>query len=96
LPLHGEAMMRVLDSICAHAACGSELILAFDSRAELRALGRATLELAHHGDLVRYPRLRVVDQARYPDDLRSSLQGVNAVARLQGQDTPALAHLIVL
>jgi hypothetical protein len=97
LPLHGEAMMRVLDSIAVHAQAGSELVLAFDSHAALRrsstgdALELALGTAAH--ELVRYPRLRFIEALHYPAQLWSSLCGVNAVARLQGADAPALAHL---
>jgi hypothetical protein len=95
LPLQAEAMTRLLDSLSAHAACGSELIFAYDSCTPLRASHRGALELELGTELVRYPRLRFVDDSRYPDELRNSLCGVNAVARLQGHDAPSLVHLVV-
>ena len=95
LPLHAEAMMRVLDSLCGHAASGAELILAHDGAAPVCAAPDRALELELGNDLVRYPRLRAVDPASYPEDLHSSLLGLNAVARLQGHDAPALVHLVV-
>ena len=45
-------------------------------------------------ELVRYPRLRVVDSDSYGESLRTSVEGINAVARLQrGIGAPAFMHL---
>lgn len=102
LPLNGEVMMRVLDAISQRARSGSEAIVAFDSRAPLRAARpqpRAPLELVLEGpdgdqQLVRYPRLRIVDPTRYEDGLRTSLEGIDAVAHLQqGVGAPAFVHV---
>jgi hypothetical protein len=105
LPLNAEIMMRVLDAISQRATSGSEVVLAFDARAPLRpasALARSALELllqdpAQSAEIARYPRLRFVDPAVYGEGLRTSLDGVNAVARLQhGLGAPAFVHLEVI
>lgn len=103
LPLCGNTMMSLLDGLAHRAAAGSEVLLAFDSRAPLRPSmplrKGAALELVLRGadgrdSLVRYPRLRFVDDDLYPQDLGHSIAGINAVARLRhGIDAPALAHL---
>lgn len=98
LPLCVEVLQRVLDSICAHARPGSELIIAFDERAPLQASrtgGALELPLGDAGELARYPRLRFVDRALYESDLQSSLCGVNAVSRLQSGRAPGLGHLFI-
>lgn len=103
LPLCGDAMMLLLDGLSRRARAGSEVLLAFDARTPLRAslpLRRgAVLELVLRDatgqkSVVRYPRLRFVDDDLYPSELAASLAGVNAVAHLhQGMGAPALAHL---
>jgi O-methyltransferase involved in polyketide biosynthesis len=106
LPLSSDVMMRVLDTISRRAAPGSEVVLAFDARAPLREASpfrrRSALELllqvpAQSAAIARYPRLRFVDSETYGEGLRTSLDGVNGVARLQhGLGAPAVAHLEVI
>jgi O-methyltransferase involved in polyketide biosynthesis len=103
LPLCGSAMMLLLDGLSRRARAGSEVLLAFDAHTPLRSslpLRRgAALELvlrdaAGQESVVRYPRLRFVDDDLYPKELGTSLAGVNAVARFHhGIGAPALAHL---
>jgi hypothetical protein len=103
LPLCGNAMMLLLDVLSRRAAAGAEVLLAFDAHTPLRPslpLRRgAALELVLRDPaglerIVRYPRLRFFDEERYPEELSTSVAGVNAVARLHGGiDAPALAHL---
>jgi hypothetical protein len=104
LPLTAEVMMRVLDAISRGGSVGSEVVLAFDAHAPLRAVQpfqrRSALELVLSSsasgaqELVRYPRLRVVDPQSYAESLRTSVDGINAVARLQrGVGAPAFMHL---
>jgi hypothetical protein len=106
LPLNAEVMMRVLDAISQRATSGSEVVLAFDARAPLRPTSardpRSALELllqdpTQSAEIARYPRLRFVNPAVYGEGLRTSLDGVNAVARLQhGLGAPAFVHLEVI
>jgi hypothetical protein len=106
LPLCGNAMMSLLDGLSRRASAGSEVLLAFDAHTPLRPglpLRRgAALELVLRDrggqeSIVRYPRLRFVDEDLYPEKLGTSLAGVNAVARLRhGVDAPALAHLTLV
>jgi hypothetical protein len=106
LPLDAAVVARVLDGISRRAAPGSEVVLAFDARAPLRPalpLRRGSaLELlfqdpAETAEIARYPRLRFVNPEAYGEGLRNSLEGVNAVARLQhGLGAPAFAHLLVI
>ena len=103
LPLTAEVMMRVLDNISRGGSAGSELIVAFDAHAPLRQVQpfqrKSALELVLSSatgaeELVRYPRLRVVDPDSYAEPLRTSVDGINAVARLQrGIGAPAFMHL---
>lgn len=105
LPLNGEVMMRVLDAISRRGSAGSEAIIAFDANAPLRPLcshpqqQRPALELSlrdadGNPQLVRYPRLRVIGAETYPESLRTSVEGINAVARIQGGvGAPAFMHL---
>lgn len=103
LPLNAEVMMRVLDAISRGGGVGSELIVAFDAHAPLRQVQpfqrKSALELVFASatgaeQLVRYPRLRVVAPDGYGEQLRTSVEGVNAVARLQrGIGAPAFMHL---
>lgn len=105
LPLHADMMMRVLDAICRRGSAGSEAIVAYDARAPLSAVGAAAqqvLELRRRDaeggvELVRYPRLRVVSPERYRESLRTSVEGIQAVARLQqGVGAPAFMHLALV
>lgn len=103
LPLNAEVMGGVLDAISREASSGSELVLAFDARAPLRPVlpfrAKPALELVMRGPageetLARYPRLRFAGSEGYTEGLRCSLEGINAVATLQGGiGAPALAHL---
>lgn len=103
LPLNAEVMMRVLDTISRGGSVSSELIVAFDAHAPLRRVQpfqrTSALELMVSSatgaeELVRYPRLRVVDPDNYRESLRTSIDGINAVARLQrGIGAPAFMHL---
>lgn len=103
LPLTAEVMMRVLDAISRGGSVGSELIVAFDAHAPLRQVlpfqRNSVLELVLSSatgaeELVRYPRLRLVDPDSYTEQLRTSVEGINAVARLQrGIGAPAFMHL---
>ena len=108
LPLHGEVMMRVLDAISRRASAGSEAIVAYDAYAPLRPVRshphqqRPALELSLRDAegqelLVRYPRLRVISPEYYAESLRTSVEGINAVARLQkGVGAPAFMHVAVV
>jgi hypothetical protein len=102
LPLCGEVMMRLLDSLCSHAAVGSELIVAHDAHAPLRPVPAGTgecleLQLAStEPSLARYPRFRVVDERIYGDELRFGLQGVKAIASLNPVAAASLTHLQLL
>jgi len=103
LPLTAEVMMRVLDTISRGASIGSEVVVAFDAQAPLRPVlpfqRRTALDLvvpsaSGEQELVRYLRLRVVDPESYGEPLRTSVEGINAVARLQrGVGAPAFMHL---
>jgi hypothetical protein len=106
LPLNAEVMMRVLDNISRGGSVGSELIVAFDAQAPLRpvrpflrksALELVVLSATGTEELVRYPRLRLVDPESYDEQLRTSVEGINAVARLQrGIGAPAFMHLTLV
>ena len=103
LPLTAEVMMRVLDTVSRGGAAGSELIVAFDAQAPLRQVQpfqrKSALELVLSSatgaeERLRYPRLRIVDPESYGEQLRTSVDGINAVARLQrGIGAPAFMHL---
>lgn len=103
LPLNTEVMMRVLDAISRGGSVGSELVVAFDAHAPLRQVQpfqrKSALELVLSSatsaeELARYPRLRLVDPDSYGEPLRTSVEGINAVARLQrGIGAPAFMHL---
>jgi hypothetical protein len=103
LPLGGNAMMLLLDSLSRRAVAGSEALLAFDAHTPLRpslplrrgaALELVLRDAGGQQSIVRYPRLRFVDEEVYPKELGSTLAGVNAVARFHhGVGAPALAHL---
>lgn len=99
LPLCAGMMERALDSLCAHAPSGSELLITFDAASWLQpAPGRSqaalALELVASDHVARYPRLRFVDAASYDRDLRESLQGLSAASVLS-RGTPGLAHVRV-
>jgi hypothetical protein len=103
LPLSAETMMHFLDGVSLRCSAGSELIIAFDAHAPLRASlplsRRSALELmlGETGGVARFPGLRVVDADEYPAELRTRVAGVNAIAQLRaGIDAPALLHLRVL
>lgn len=103
LPLCGNAMMLLLDGLSRRARAGSEVLLAFDAYTPLRpslplrrdaALELVLRDAAGQESIVRYPRLRFVDEDLYPEQLGTGIAGVNAVARLHhGIGAPALAHL---
>jgi O-methyltransferase involved in polyketide biosynthesis len=103
LPLCGNAMMLLLDGLSRRASAGSEVLLAFDAHTPLRptlplrrgpALELLLRDAGGNESIVRYPRMRFVDEDVYPEELGRGVAGVNAVARLHhGVDAPALAHL---
>lgn len=98
LPLRSKTLEHLLDSLCAGAPAGSELLLCLDAPARLGpGLHAGVVELARDDGAVRvrYPRLRRFASLDYSADLRSSIQGLNAVAELQGGPAPALVHLLL-
>lgn len=106
LPLRQDALTQFLDDVSRQAQAGSELILAFDAHTPLRparplqrssALELAIPDSSGASTLIRYPRLRFVDEDSYPERTRTSFAGLNAVSRSRhGIDMPALAHLQVV
>lgn len=106
LPLPSDTLMNWLDAISARVSSGSELLVAYDAEAPIRPLTALTrgsaVELVVRAadgtcELARYPRLRFVEDELYPEELRTSLAGVNAIAAIhRGIGAPALAHLRVV
>lgn len=105
LPLEGQALIQFLDDVSRRVVAGSELVIAFDARALLRPASSSQLSpalelvLPHSRggeSIARYPRLRFVRKGTYPERLKTSLAGVNAVSHAYGNGTPALAHLRVI
>jgi len=102
IPMKPAALVHFLDEVSRVAASGSELLVAFDRRAPLRPVvpltRRSVAELVVRDaggaeQLVRYPRLRFVDDDEYESDVGGALSGVNALARVPSATEPALAHL---
>ncbi|HYQ18676.1 MAG TPA: hypothetical protein VEQ58_23035, partial [Polyangiaceae bacterium] len=96
--LTSEMVMRILDDVSRRVPAGSELVMAFDGQVPMRRqqpLRRsAVLELGLRGpddrqSVVRYPRLRFVDEKLYPAELGQRLAHVNAAAN---ENAPTLAH----
>ena len=83
-----------------HLPRGVEIVIDYDASAPLRPAsleaGGSCLDLPlPDGSVARYPRLRFVDERRYPAELAHALSGLNGVSRLfRGRrGMSSLAHL---
>ena len=101
-----EGTMRRAGSVAAEAFLtaaslrmpkGTELAADYDARAPLRAskgLRGGCLEVPlAYGELARFPRLRIVPSTAYSEALAYEVDGISAVSRLFGGNSPAIVHV---